>query len=236
MIFKSLINAVFPNTCASCRSIIDENEFLCDYCMCMLEASSADKLCIKCGLPVKECRCKYNVYSFDGVIAPFYREASSRNAMYEFKFRKNEKVSRFFAERMALEVKRYYRDIKFDIIACVPMSRIARNKRGYNQSELIAKELSKILEIPFKDGLLLSHKKKRSQYRLTASERKDNLKGVFYSDSKLNGQTVLLVDDIKTTGVTLSECAKILLTIGADKVYCVTGLLSRKNKITERKK
>lgn len=228
MLFKGIINAIFPNTCASCHTIIDHDEYLCDYCMAMCEQCNADRLCIKCGLPKKECSCKYDVYSFSGVIAPFYREGAAKTAMYDFKFRKNERAARFFAERMALSVKQYYSDIKFDVVCCVPMSKKAVNKRGYNQSELIANELSNILNLPFKKDLLSSRVKKRSQYTLTTKERRENIKGIFYSNYHLRGQTVLLVDDIKTTGITLNECASVLLTTGADKVYCVTGLVSKK--------
>ncbi len=230
MLFKGLITALFPNTCASCGTIIDEEEFLCDYCMCMLEQCAKDRLCLRCGLPKKECRCKYDVYSFDGAVAPFYRNTAAKNAMYEFKFRRNLRIARYFAERMALSVKQYYSDIKFDVICCVPMSRKAKNKRGFNQSAMLAEELAKILKLPFCKNLLLGKVKKRPQYKLSTKERRENVKGVFYSAKRLDGQVVLLVDDIKTTGATLSECAKVLLTIGADKVYCVTGLISRKNR------
>lgn len=228
MLFKGIISAFFPNTCASCHTIIDEEEFLCDYCMCMLEQCAKDKLCIKCGLPIKECRCKYDVYSFDGIVAPFYRDTTAKTAMYEFKFRKNVRIARYFAKRMALTVKQYYSDIKFDVVCCVPMSKRAKYARGYNQSALIAKELANILNLPIRENMLLSKVKKRSQYKLSTKERRENVKGIFYSNSHLKGQTVLLVDDIKTTGTTLNECAKVLLSIGADKVYCVTGLVSRK--------
>lgn len=230
MLFKTIISAIFPNTCACCHTVIDENEFLCDYCMCMLEVCSKDKFCVKCGVPQKECRCKYDVFFFDGIIAPFYRETIAKEIMYELKFRNNPKIARYFAERMALSVKQYYNDINFDVVCCVPMSKQAVRLRGYNQSELIAKELAKILQLPFKANLLLSNVKKRSQYRLTTQQRRENVKGIFYSNFHLTGQRVLLVDDIKTTGATLNECSKVLLGIGADKVYCVTGLVSRKKK------
>lgn len=226
--FKALIYALFPNTCASCAEIIDENEFLCDYCFCMLEQCARDRLCIKCGLSKKECVCKYNVYSFDGVVAPFYKEASAKDAMYSFKFRGNLRAVRFFAERMALAVKQYYSDIDFDMVCCVPMTRFAENKRGYNQSALLGEQIAEILDLPFYKKLLYCKKKKHSQYKLSFKERKANVKDIFATKARFNGQTVLLVDDIKTTGATLSECAKELLSSGADKVYCVTGLISHK--------
>lgn len=236
MLFKGLITAVFPNTCAVCHTIIDENEFLCDYCMSMLENCGEHKMCIKCGLPKEECRCKKDVYFFDAAIAPFFRETTAKNAMYDFKFRKNIRVSRYFAEKMALVVKQYYCDINFDFVTFVPMSKKAIKKRGYNQSELIAKDLSEILNLPLKKHLLKCRNKKRSQFKLNAKQRQENVKDIFYCDNKLNGQTVLLVDDIKTTGATLNECGKALLSVGADKVYCVTGLINRsKNRLMKGK-
>ncbi|MBR4972914.1 MAG: ComF family protein [Clostridia bacterium] len=226
--FKSLISAFFPNTCVSCGEIIDQNEFLCDYCYCMLEQCARDKLCLKCGLPKKNCMCKYDVYSFDGVVAPFYKDTSAKDAMYSFKFRGNLGAVKFFAERMALAVKQYYSDINFDMVCCVPMTYFAQNKRGYNQSALLGEQIAEIFNLPFYKNLLYCKNKKSSQHKLSLKERKVNVKDVFDTNARLNGQTVLLVDDIKTTGATLSECAKVLLSSGADKVYCVTGLITRK--------
>ena len=110
-------------------------------------------------------------------------------------------------------------------------------KRGFNQSEVLAKNISKILKIPICNDALIAARKTKIQHTLTKDERFKNVRGKFIANKKhdLTGKTVLLVDDIKTTGATLDECAKQLLSLGADEVYCVTGLMTPKNKKKEGK-
>ena len=162
--------------------------------------------------------------------APYYNDKTARKAMYAFKFNKKENIGRFFAEKMAITVKQVYYDIDFDIVTCVPMYVANKRKRGYNQSEIIAKELSDILKLPFEKDILYSKRKKKAQHKIPISKRFNNVKDTFYTKKNLNGETVLLVDDIKTSGATISECARILYKAGANRVYCITGLISKLEK------
>ena len=127
---------------------------------------------------------------------------------------------------MALSVKQRYGDINFDFITYVPMTKFRQFRKGYNQSALLAKELSKILSIPIVHDILFSHKKRKSQHKTTSKERFDNVKQIYYTKKRISGGTVLLVDDIKTTGATLDSCARQLLMCGADKVYCISALIT----------
>lgn len=236
-VFKTIVSALFPNTCVGCGTIIPEGEHLCEYCTEIAEKVDFTKSCRRCGSPKKECACSKRVFHFSGCAAPFYNDGVMKDAMYLFKFARKEHIAKFFAERMAITVKSAYSDIDFDIITFVPMSLPKRLKRGFNQSELLAKRLSKILKLPLCDDLLTVGKKSAIQHKLTFDERFKNAKGKFIANKKhsLNGKTVLLVDDIKTTGATLDECAKQLMLLGADEVYCITGLMTAKNKKKEGK-
>lgn len=218
--------AFFPKTCAACGRVIDEEAYFCDYCNAFLSVPIKDRLCIKCGCKIKQCQCKSRVFYFDGVCSAFYNDNAARKAMYGFKFRHKAEVGTFFAERMALTVKQSFYGICFDLIVAVPMPYLNEKRRGYNQSNILAEKIGEILKIPFYNDILYAKRKKSAQHKLTFENRFHNVENIYYTNKTLNGKTVLLVDDIKTSGATLSECAKQLYKAGADKVYCVTGLIT----------
>ncbi len=225
-IFKSLISVLFPNVCASCKEIIEEGEFLCNYCFEELPRTLAEKICQKCGNLKKRCECKRRVYRFDGIVAPFFNEASAKKAIYAFKIGKREEVAQFFINEMALCIRQYYNDINFDAVCFVPMYKRDELKKGFNHSRILAEGIAKRLGIKLYD-VIESRKKDKPQHMLHPKVRVENVKDIYFSNKNLSGKTVLLVDDIKTTGATLDECSKQLLLSGAERVFCVTGVMSR---------
>ncbi len=229
-VFDIIANALFPNKCICCGEIIDREDYLCDYCYEMIEYVDFSKICKRCGLNKKECQCKNRVFHFSGSIAPFENKEVARRAMYRFKFGRALGGSKFFAFEMAKAIKTVYNDVEFDGIAFVPMHFVKRLKRGFNQTEVLARELSKILEVKIFEDLLSSKYSSKIQHDLSFKERFFNIKGRYSFNYNITGKTILLVDDIKTTGATLDECAKQLLLAGADSVYCVTGLITQSKK------
>lgn len=99
--------------------------------------------------------------------------------------------------------------------------------RGFNQTEVMAKIISDILGVPLINALKCV-KFVHSQHELGIKQRRENVKDMYVPTGSLRGKSLLLVDDIKTTGATLNECAVQLLSAGADCVYCVTALISEK--------
>lgn len=226
---RALLSALFPNTCIGCDTVIDEDEFLCDYCFSMIERYELNKFCLKCGNSKKQCKCQSQVFYYDGCVAPFKNEGIAQKVMYSFKFHHREGLAEYLAEQMALTAKQGFYDVDFDAVCCLPIEKLKGMKRGYNQSRVLAEKTAAILNIPFYDNVVGFNKRKKSQHKMSIRERFKNIKDVYYVKTPLKNKTVLLIDDIKTTGATLSECAKQLLATGSNRVYCVTGL------ITERK-
>ncbi|MGI6279283.1 MAG: ComF family protein [Acutalibacteraceae bacterium] len=226
-ILKSVLNAFFPNRCYGCNAIIPFDEGFCDYCSEELPKTARDSLCEICCCPKPKCQCSYHVFHFSGMAAPFYNENPAKRAMYSLKFNKRLYIADFFARQMALCVKTRFYDVCFDTVVCVPMPAKRQLKRGYNQSRELALRIAKILNIPFAENALGCDSTKKTQHTVSFKERFQNVKGKYFANFSLSGRTVLLVDDIKTTGATLNECAKQLLAAGADRVYCVTGLVTR---------
>lgn len=230
IIIKTVKSAFFPKACVACGDIIDDSEYLCDGCLNLLEVCDAASRCIHCGLPEKSCECKKRVFHFSGCIAPFENYGTAQRAMYAFKFYRKMYAADFFAEKMALAVKNEYRGIEFDAVCCVPMSVGKKHRRGFNQSEILAEKLALLLGIPFSKGLLNSNKSDAAQHELGYNARFESVRGKYFCDFKNTGKTLLLVDDIKTTGATLDECARVLLLSGCREVWCVTGLVTTKKK------
>ncbi len=221
-----LLTAIYPNKCICCSQIINEDRFLCEKCDLLIERNNLDDLCFCCGFEHKDCVCKYNVYRFHSLICLFKNVGFARSAYYAYKFSKKQHYVKFFAYEMCNAVLKYYKDVHFDYICCVP----ATNRYGYDHSGYIAKEMSKILNIPYANGILSCDKKTKKQHRSTIRERIENTDGKYKFNYKLENACVLLVDDIKTTGATIDECAKMLLYAGADNVYCITTLGTVTNK------
>ncbi len=224
---NNIVAAFFPNMCASCKTIIDKDEFLCDYCYSMLETPKDENICSKCGCGKHLCQCKNRKFYFDFMTSPYYNVTVAKNAMYSLKFGRNIPVARFFAERMSISIKQKFFDASFDYVSFVPMTPTSKRARGFNQSEILAKQIAEILQIPIREDLLYSRRKKRPQHKTPLKKRFANVKDNYRSNASIKGKSILLVDDIKTTGATLNECSKALKKAGAQTVYCVTGLISK---------
>lgn len=231
-----ILNAVFPNRCALCRELIDREETLCDDCLRSVQYIDAEKRCLACGLEKKNCVCFRNVYHFAGLVAPFYNEGAVHDALMGYKYRNHLSVLRFFAQRVAFCVKNEYRDISFDAVCFAPTSRRSRQKRGFDQSELLAREVAKLLGVPFCEKMLVRKTGflAKAQHELSVKERFGNVRGTFFCKTKLQDETVLLIDDIKTTGASLDEAARTLLFGGAREVYAAAVAITPPNQKTKK--
>jgi ComF family protein len=112
---------------------------------------------------------------------------------------------------------------KVDLVVPVPLSRDRLRQRGYNQAGLIASALAKLLDLPYSDKALQRIRETKSQVGLNSTARMQNVQGAFQADGTIvKDETILVVDDLFTTGATLSACALSLLESGANEVYGLT--------------
>ncbi len=160
---------------------------------------------------------------FSDCIAALHYENAVREAILRYKFG-NAQVYRYaFGELVAQRVYEEY-DGRFDILSWVPIARDRYRERGYDQVELIARDVAKRLCVPLLP-LLRKRRGIRAQSTLDGRDkRRANIAGAYRvrRRAKVAGQRVLLLDDIVTSGSTLSECAKTLLLAGAEEVICAT--------------
>lgn len=143
------------------------------------------------------------------------------------KFFKRRFNAKSLARCMAQTVGKYYELSEISCVTFVPMHRDQKRIRSYDHAELLAKELARCLKKPC-GALLYKVRHNQAQHELSREDRIHNVAGVYdlVSSKRLVRCTILLVDDICTTGRTLSECSKVLLRGGASQVLCVTAALS----------
>ena len=220
-----LLHIIFPERCRFCGKVIRLNTEYCEECRDTVHVIGSP-VCNFCGSEKKLCTCKKAKRFYDGVTAPYYYEGPAAKCIKRLKFNEKLKNADFLADKMYSALKNNCEAAKFDLLCCVPMSAHERKSRGYNQSELIAKALSKRMGIPFEKEMLKKIYDTKSQRTLSSHERSGNLIGVFESEDA-TGKTVLLCDDVKTTGASLNECAKMLKLAGADRVWCVVAACSQ---------
>jgi ComF family protein len=127
---------------------------------------------------------------------------------------------------MAAGLKHYWKANSFDLLLPVPLHTQRLRERGFNQALLLVKELSRRIGIPYEKTILQKKKPTIPQVNLSGVEREKGVKGAFHVNGKkekeLEGKSVLLVDDVYTTGATVNECSKVLLRGGAGRVDVLT--------------
>jgi ComF family protein len=161
--------------------------------------------------------------------APFTYEEPVRSMILSLKYRDNGLAARGLAPYMAATFMREMPKKDYVIIP-VPLCRARLRERGYNQSELLAREFAEYIKMPVLTDVLIRVKKTAPQKNMTAKQRAENMGGAFsVTDAALiKGRHILLIDDVYTTGATTDECAKVLRAAGARgiKVLTITKTVS----------
>lgn len=228
--WESLLDIIFPapSSCSACGRLLKEyNEvLLCPYCQeelnrlpgAYMEASEflstgAHKESISDG--------------FDYIGAPYLYEGSARNMVRALKYKGRTYAARSMAQLMSRELKKI--GLKSDIIVPVPAYGEKEKKRGYNQAELIARELSSIMGIPMRKALI-KNRNTPSQVSLSEKERWENVRGAYALEGNVKGLSILLVDDVITTGATMYFSSHQLKRGGALNVISFSFTMTLQNK------
>ncbi len=184
---------------------------------------------MKCGKPVRHKEQEYcfdcgrkNHY-YDRGYSVWLHKKPARGAIYRFKYNNQRRYGYFFAQEMGKVFGKYLKEKNIDVIIPIPLHRKRQKKRGYNQAEILAKELGKYVNVPVEKKWLCRRIYTNPQKELGKKERGKNLEHVFeVSGDFRQVKTVLLVDDIYTTGSTVDSAAEILKSHGVSKVYFLT--------------
>jgi ComF family protein len=227
IIGREALRIVLPSVCAGCGEELpwrDRISSCCGPCWRSLPRIESAK-CVSCALPLPggtQCiTCSTDPLPLTWCEAWGEYRASLERLLHAFKFQRHD----FLAGRLASLLEETIRerdDVAFDAIAAVPMHPAKRRRRGYNQAELLAAALSKRVAIPFDRRLLTKRAERETQSTLARAARAANVRGVYEASQRAEEKSILLVDDICTTGETFRACARELLRAGATRVCAIS--------------
>ena len=223
---KVIIETIYPTTCPFCDEISKEG--ICSYCRETVKPIEEPR-CFSCGKPVNTQErefcydCNKAKFTYDQGKSLYLHQEKVANGLYRLKYYNQRMNGKIFGRELATHFQREIRRWEIEEIIPIPMHHWKKRRRGFNQSEVIAMELGKVLNIPVNTQLVYRIKKTRPLKELERGERISNLDGAFgIPKIRRVPKKVLLVDDIYTTGVTINKVAKVLKKAGCEKVYFLT--------------
>jgi len=212
---------VFPTMCGGCG---EAGSRWCKECQQRVPLLTG-KVCEACGLPSEEsplCRtCKLDRPSYHSLRSWAVFDDPVQQALHRLKYRRDVGLG----DALAAQMKRFLAGLYWpiDLVVPIPLGQSRRRERGYNQVSLIALPLAMSLNLAYVPKALYRWRETRSQVGLSREQRRKNIQGAFRADErKVRGRTVLLMDDVATTGSTLSSGAEALFSAGARQVYALT--------------
>ena len=182
-------------------------------------------LCKECGKELKKHEiCVKTVNAGTERLHVFKYEDLIRDLIIDYKFNNKSYLFKTFCEFITKNKKIFDFIQSYDIIIPVPMHNKKKAKRGYNQSELIAKELAKKAEIKMEHKVLIKVQNNKVQSTLNKEERKNNVKNVYklVNKEKIENKKVLILDDIYTTGATIEACIQEISKVNTQKIGILT--------------
>lgn len=212
-IFDKLLDLVFPQKCIFCHELLWQND-------------AKDNICGKCRTQLPWTTETSGITKADFVtkcVSPLFYRDFVRESVKRYKFHRCDFYCTTYAS-LIKECLLKHPDIKFDYITWVPLSRKRLRTRGYDQSRLIADVLARDLDKPIWCMLRKARHTTAQSTLKDKSERRANIDGAYTlaPHTDVTGLNILLIDDVVTTGSTISECAKVLLLGGAERIYCAT--------------
>ncbi len=227
-VYQLCLQLLFPLRCPVCDDIVTPfGEKICLDCMKKLRYVTPPR-CMKCGKRLEEeeqeychdCSDKKHVFVRGRAL---YEYGSAAVSVYRFKYGNRREYADFYGEEVARYLGEFITQVQPDALIPIPLHPVRKRKRGYNQALLLANAISRYTGVPVCDKMLVRIKNTVPLKQLNPAERQNNLKKAFLmkrNDVKL--KTVILIDDIYTTGSTMDEAAKALMTAGVEKVYFIT--------------
>jgi ComF family protein len=235
---RGFLHLVYPGHCLTCGRPLGEGQP--SFCADCRRALFTDPMpcCPRCAATVGpfgvvdgQCsRCRDEGFGFEAAIRLGPYDGLLRRVILRLKNQRNEGLAEVIGERWAEQEKDRFRALGAEAIVPVPLHFWRRMSRGYNQSLALARSLSPRLGIPCQPGWLRRVRNTPRQTAQTAAGRKENVRGAFgvRPGTPLRGRSVLLVDDVMTTGATAGEAARVLRAAGAARI--AVAVLARAEK------
>lgn len=214
------LDIVFPPACVACARVLPGDGFFCAACEQEVEPLPTER-CARCAEPGdfqgELCpRCAARPPPFARVFAPFAHQGAVARAIHHFKYEDHPELAAPLAALLVSHSREYWRDAP-PLLAAIPLHRSRFLKRRYDQAELLVGELSRATGRTRVEALVRDRATQR-QVGLTESAREANVQGAFSARAGVQGASVLLVDDVFTTGATARAAAGALREAGAARV------------------
>ena len=223
ILLRPLLDILFPPRCVYCGRL---GSYLCDDCW-QLAVPVGDNICVRCGEPLTQrglChRCRTNPPEpIRGIRGVFFYSGPVAQAIQHLKYQGIKDIAPILAQPLVEYIDQH--SLTIDGLVPVPLHPQRLAERGFNQSRLIAQHIAISTGIPIHADLIRRVRFTQPQARLGRSERMQNVSGAFAPDenASLHGETILLIDDVATTGATLRACAQALKQIGAGEIWALT--------------
>ena len=220
LIWKAL-DLIFPPECPGCLTM---GYRWCSGCRASIQ-NLTNPVCQICGEPGTNqpiCDdCLENPPAFDSLRSATLFEGKIREALHRLKYNRDIGLGEVLAPHLFDVYQKQNWNV--DIVTSVPLSHKRLRIRGYNQAEILAKPFAGLIRKEYSNHLIKRVVDTRSQIDLSAEERRKNVSGAFYANVMcINQKSVIIIDDVSTTGSTISECALALKQAGAKEVYALT--------------
>lgn len=232
-IFFKFIELIYPPRCHICRTFLTDDRgaaHFCDDCLNSLNRITSP-LCPVCGIPFVSrvendhlCEdCLRKTPYFDLLVAPYLYEGGIMDAIHQVKYTGKTYLTKSLGTLLAASARERFGNTEGMLMMPVPLHPKRLRERGFNQSLVLARAIAPLLETRIDFLSLRRVKYTQPQTGLKRDERRRNVKGAFgvTGSPDLKGKTVILVDDVATTGNTLNECARVLKKAGCERVFCL---------------
>ncbi len=219
-VWNAGLDMVFPPRCVACKAF---GAYVCPACRPLMMRAD-DPRCHVCWTPEasQTCEtCRYRRPAFTGARSAFVYDGPARDAVLALKFHGLAAIARTMAVPMAERLVEW--DPPVSVIAPVPLAGSRKRSRGYNQSELLAREIGRLTGLSMVTGALARRRSTPPQVGQPDWEaRRDNVARAFATRRRVPDGGFLLIDDVMTTGATLDACARVLLSAGNRPVFALT--------------
>lgn len=225
-----ILDLVWPRRCEICSRPVDRpRRHVCSDCLNRIPFAPVNGCCRRCGRDAAGLdgeflceECRTHRPHFDRAASAMRFEGDARDIISSFKFKHHAWMRDDLVDWLEAMARARFVVDGIDLVVPVPSSLLRWIDRGYSQCGYLASALAKRLGVRYDPCALRRMGSPRRQVGLAEKERRANVAGTFACRRRLSGETVLVIDDVMTTGSTLSECAKVLKESGAGKVWCAT--------------
>ncbi len=218
---NNVLDFFLPRFCNSCKNKLSANElFLCENCLSTIKRADPELL----NLEFNRKFYKDKIISDFTSLYIFQKDQPLQDLVHHLKYKGSFRVGIFLGELIGKELQKIIDEWNSDIIVPVPLHHLKKAERGYNQAYYICKGIRKFYKFKVESSILKRNKYTESQTTMDLKERKNNIENAFHikKPKLIKSKKIIVVDDVITTGATVTECGKLLLDAGAEKVFALS--------------